>query len=397
MALSLAQKPDRQEVLIGKNVKPVTLVRTMLLRDGVLRAAVYTTLQEADGTRFLQFDIVLGTWIEGATDHVTFGVRMGRAPGVDTADAVYSEAAEAWLPAPFWGRRLTPAEASSSPLATEMWEAVQVTVENSRDLLDWLPLIDLPSDETSATTAANPDTSTPQDAPSTPASSGLTTAVEHAATEQSTAVEESPTIVAPAQTEPTRPRQAPGLAAPAAAQAGKSVDCPATDPAVSEPGASQHSTEVATATSTTAAQNEAPGLPATGSPIELDYGDDIENTDSPDVPAPITEVIGDPSHLELGVPDVTKAIDFYTGLLNWNYENSQINTPTVPIGIHGGDKSAHFEPFFEVADLETSLMRLIMLGGQQLAPVQDSGSFGLWVECTDNQGVRFALRQPSSK
>lgn len=80
-------------------------------------------------------------------------------------------------------------------------------------------------------------------------------------------------------------------------------------------------------------------------------------------------------------------------MLNWTYENNQVDTGTLPIGIHGGDRSAHFEPFFDVDDLETSLTRVIMLGGQQLAPVQDSGTFGLWVQCTDNQGVRFALRQ----
>jgi uncharacterized protein len=107
---------------------------------------------------------------------------------------------------------------------------------------------------------------------------------------------------------------------------------------------------------------------------------------------------GEPSYVELGVPDVDAARRFYGSLLGWAPSlvgtGREVETRTLPIGIHGGDPEAHFEMFFTVDDLDASAAQVIELGGSVLGNAHDSGDFGRWVECRDDQGVRFGLRQP---
>jgi uncharacterized protein len=106
---------------------------------------------------------------------------------------------------------------------------------------------------------------------------------------------------------------------------------------------------------------------------------------------------GEPSYVELGIPDVEAAQRFYGSLFGWVLSDAgaggQVETQTLPIGIHGDDPEAHFELFFTVDDLDEAAVRVIELGGSVLGGVHDSGEFGRWVECRDDQGVRFGLRQ----
>lgn len=108
---------------------------------------------------------------------------------------------------------------------------------------------------------------------------------------------------------------------------------------------------------------------------------------------------GEPSYLELGVPDPDRAVAFYGAVLGWTVDPSagmrQIETPTLSIGIHGGDPGAHFEVLFAVPDIDAALAAVTAAGGDVVAPVTDSPGFGRWAECRDDQGVRFGLRQPS--
>lgn len=107
---------------------------------------------------------------------------------------------------------------------------------------------------------------------------------------------------------------------------------------------------------------------------------------------------GEPSYLELGVPDAAAARTFYGGLLGWQPSGDtgpgQVETPTLSIGIHERDPKAWFEVFFAVEDLAASLARVTELGGQVTSEVHDDEGFGRWAECADDQGVRFGLRQP---
>ena len=105
---------------------------------------------------------------------------------------------------------------------------------------------------------------------------------------------------------------------------------------------------------------------------------------------------GEPSYIELGVADADKARAFYGELLGWQPSGTagpgQVDTATLGIGIHDGDPSALFEVFFTVDDLEESLATLERLGGRTVSEINDNPGFGRWVECVDDQGVRFGLR-----
>lgn len=107
---------------------------------------------------------------------------------------------------------------------------------------------------------------------------------------------------------------------------------------------------------------------------------------------------GQPSYIELGVTDADKARAFYGGLFGWQPSGAagpgQVDTGTLSIGIHDGDDAAHFEVFFTVDDLEQSVQKLSALGGRTISGINTSSGFGRWIECADDQGVRFGMRQP---
>lgn len=108
-----------------------------------------------------------------------------------------------------------------------------------------------------------------------------------------------------------------------------------------------------------------------------------------------------PSYIELGVPDRAAALVFYGELLGWPAPEGdgpyEVTTPTLDIGVHSGDEQAHFEVFFEVADIEASLERVVELGGSVVRPTHVAPGFGSYAECADDQGVRFGLRQLESR
>lgn len=106
---------------------------------------------------------------------------------------------------------------------------------------------------------------------------------------------------------------------------------------------------------------------------------------------------GEPSYIELGVPDPVKARAFYAQLLGWANEDAdgigQVDTGTLSIGVHGGDENRHFEVFFAVPALDASIAAVTDLGGSLASDVNDSPGFGRWIECKDDQGVAFGLRE----
>ena len=111
-------------------------------------------------------------------------------------------------------------------------------------------------------------------------------------------------------------------------------------------------------------------------------------------------MVGDPAYIELGVRDADLARSFYGSLFGWTASGDtgpgQVRTSSLDIGIHDGDEAAHFEVFFTIEDLDASLAKILELGGQTMSEVHDNPQFGRWVECADNQGVRFGLRELAS-
>jgi uncharacterized protein len=107
---------------------------------------------------------------------------------------------------------------------------------------------------------------------------------------------------------------------------------------------------------------------------------------------------GEPTFLEIGVPDGDRAHTFYTELLGWDVTpmgsgNYLPTSPTVQVGVHSHDETRIIEVFFSVPDLEAAMKRVVELGGSADEP-RAGGEFGRFAECTDDQGVRFGLHQP---
>ncbi|MGI8458016.1 MAG: VOC family protein [Propionibacteriaceae bacterium] len=107
---------------------------------------------------------------------------------------------------------------------------------------------------------------------------------------------------------------------------------------------------------------------------------------------------GEPTYLELGVPDTAAARRFYGELLGWEPSgdsgNGSLDTATLAVGMHGDDPSPGFLVFLGVEDLEASLTVLERLGGSSDGEVHEAPGFGRYAICVDDQGVRFGLHQP---
>ncbi len=106
---------------------------------------------------------------------------------------------------------------------------------------------------------------------------------------------------------------------------------------------------------------------------------------------------GHPSYIELAVPDTAAARVFYGELLGWPSPSDdgpqEISTTTLDIGLHSGDERALFEVFFVVEDIGASLRQVETLGGRVERPTQVVPGFGAFAQCSDDQGVRFGLRE----
>jgi predicted enzyme related to lactoylglutathione lyase len=116
---------------------------------------------------------------------------------------------------------------------------------------------------------------------------------------------------------------------------------------------------------------------------------------------------GELAFFELGVEDVERGRAFYEGLFGWRFERGPsgegltIGTPTVPGGMHGGDRGASPYVFFQVEDMEAALERVRELGGVvdelDLEGGEESvARFGRFRLCRDDQGSPFGLHQAPS-
>jgi uncharacterized protein len=109
---------------------------------------------------------------------------------------------------------------------------------------------------------------------------------------------------------------------------------------------------------------------------------------------------GPVSFIELGVPNGAKARDFFGRLLDWpaqdrGSDNYLFETSPVQVGLHPNDPRASMIVYFAVPDLDAAVARVRSLGGQAGDPGADEEGFGRFVECRDDQGVVFGLRQAS--
>src|SRR4051794_39016744 len=107
---------------------------------------------------------------------------------------------------------------------------------------------------------------------------------------------------------------------------------------------------------------------------------------------------GEPTFVEIGVPDGTRARNFFVALLGWqatpmSTDNYLLQTPTIPVGVHTHDEDRAMLVFFSVPDLDSAMKRVVELGGAADEP-RSGGELGRFAICRDDQGLRFGLHQP---
>jgi uncharacterized protein len=108
------------------------------------------------------------------------------------------------------------------------------------------------------------------------------------------------------------------------------------------------------------------------------------------------------SYWVLLVRDLDRAVSFFGEALGW-----QFSEPGSAGGRHvlgsqpwgglasGGDGAAVSTRLaFSPDDLDATVKRVRALGGTAVES-EDSGGYGRWIECTDDQGTEFALFTPA--
>jgi uncharacterized glyoxalase superfamily protein PhnB len=107
---------------------------------------------------------------------------------------------------------------------------------------------------------------------------------------------------------------------------------------------------------------------------------------------------GDVGYITMAFPDDERAKAFYGAVLGWEFGSGSVPrgwnvTDVRPmIGIAGGS-GAETQLCYRVADMEAALDVVRAQGGS--AGPADGKPYGLLADCTDNQGVRFHLWQPT--
>jgi predicted enzyme related to lactoylglutathione lyase len=116
-------------------------------------------------------------------------------------------------------------------------------------------------------------------------------------------------------------------------------------------------------------------------------------------------MVGEVAFFELGVEDPQRGRAFYEGLFGWRFttgpsgQGFTIETPTIPGGIHGGDRGAAPYVFFRVDDMAAALDRVQELGGtvdemDVEGGEESTATFGRFKLCRDDQGSPFGLHEP---
>jgi predicted enzyme related to lactoylglutathione lyase len=100
------------------------------------------------------------------------------------------------------------------------------------------------------------------------------------------------------------------------------------------------------------------------------------------------------------VPDALRATEFYRAVLGWTYDGGagtdgyyHVSGSSPAGGIAGGADGPRIDSSFVVEDAVAAVRRVRELGGTAPEPRQSKSGWS--VDCTDDQGGRFGLWQPS--
>jgi predicted enzyme related to lactoylglutathione lyase len=100
-------------------------------------------------------------------------------------------------------------------------------------------------------------------------------------------------------------------------------------------------------------------------------------------------------YFTIPLPDIAKGMTFYGALFGWTFDAdgpyAHVNNTKLPLGLNTG-KAADLSPFyFRVDDAVAYAAKVKALGGTAAGITQSPS--GLGVQCTDDQGTKFALWQ----
>jgi len=102
-------------------------------------------------------------------------------------------------------------------------------------------------------------------------------------------------------------------------------------------------------------------------------------------------------YFTIPLPDIEKGMAFYGRLFGWTFDAdglyAHVNNTRLPLGLNTGDVADLSTFYFRVDDAEGYAAKVIALGGTTGGITQSPS--GLGVQCTDDQGTKFALWQPA--
>ena len=85
---------------------------------------------------------------------------------------------------------------------------------------------------------------------------------------------------------------------------------------------------------------------------------------------------GQPTHIEIGVPDTARAQRFYGELLGWSFDGTEkgamVETGGIPAGLHRDERGPELLVFYSVDDIDEAARRIVELGGE----VDEAGEEG---------------------
>ncbi len=125
MPLAFDEPPTIQERDCAGCGRHYPLIKGFIARDGDAAAITFSALHTHDGAREAWIDAILGTFGDDkASDHVTFGCRVGLVANSDEPAATLTPAAQPYGSAPIWGQKLSREDALGHPRLPEFWEVV---------------------------------------------------------------------------------------------------------------------------------------------------------------------------------------------------------------------------------------------------------------------------------
>ncbi|MEO3868188.1 VOC family protein [Nonomuraea sp. B12E4] len=104
-------------------------------------------------------------------------------------------------------------------------------------------------------------------------------------------------------------------------------------------------------------------------------------------------------YFTLSVADLDRAAAFYGGLFGWEFDRKHatylhVTNTSVPMGFTSDGPSSQPNLYFGVPDVDTAAERVRELGGSA-GDMYESAS-GRGCACTDDQGTRISLWQPTT-